>query len=452
MGVTGHGHTLDKEQLEPAKSAEPKKTKAEAKRIFGQKEEAPAVPEDKCKQMILSAAFDLIMALVIVLNLLLLTVQIQYQGHDAAYRHGISNRDVNWGSLSGGFEMAEKLFNVVYCVEMILRLWALGREFFRHGANLVDALIVIITSLESFVLTPLNEDALVNASALRIVRVFRILRIQKVMQFTEHMHEMRVLIDTLLLSMRGLVWSMLLVAGIIVAAASLMAQLTLAALDDTSVTPERRKWMYNNFGTTARACYTVFEMTFTGRWGNYTRVVLEEVNMGFALVLVPYVVLVNFAVVRVVSALFLKQTLAVAAQDEAKKLEQKQKERIHIAKEIGEFFEEADASGDGEVSLKEFEDMLRHPHIAEHFADLGLQADEAQALFGVLAAEDGQADFHEFVGAAMKMRNNAQVIDIWMCLHRQIMSQQKLTALHDMVNSVDAKLLTRSALRGRPED
>merc|ERR1712216_248535 len=184
MGVTGHGHTLDKEQLEPAKSAEPKKTKAEAKRIFGQKEEAPAVPEDKCKQMILSAAFDLIMALVIVLNLLLLTVQIQYQGHDAAYRHGISNRDVNWGSLSGGFEMAEKLFNVVYCVEMILRLWALGREFFRHGANLVDALIVIITSLESFVLTPLNEDALVNASALRIVRVFRILRIQKVMQFT----------------------------------------------------------------------------------------------------------------------------------------------------------------------------------------------------------------------------------------------------------------------------
>jgi hypothetical protein len=165
----------------------------------------------------------------------------------------------------------------------------------------------------------------------------------------------------------------------------------------------------------------MFEMTFTGRWGIYARIILEEVNLGFAVILLPYVVLVNFAVMKVISALFLKQTLDVAAQDEANKLADKQREHVRIAKEIGGFFEVADSSGDGSVSLVEFEEMLKHPNIAQHFSDLDLQADEADALFGVLAASDGEADFHEFVGSRQPTKGLAQkgvamIFEIWIVI------------------------------------
>merc|ERR1711912_56036 len=132
----------------------------------------------------------------------------------------------------------------------------------------------------------------------------------------DHASEFRILIDTLFASFRGLVWSVLLIAGIIFGSAILMAQVSLGFFDDASIPLETRTWLHDSFGSTARASYTMFEITFTGGWIKYVRPAIFDVSMTFVLFLLPYVVAVNFAVMKVVSALFLKQTLAVAATDE----------------------------------------------------------------------------------------------------------------------------------------
>jgi hypothetical protein len=393
------------------------------------------------KAFIVGTSFDIIMAIVIVINVLLTITQIQWQGYEAGYRIDMLDESVGYSNMETAFETSDRIFNGIYIIEMLMRLWALQWNFFYHGSNILDAAIVIITSVESFILSPMqSEGSLVNLSSLRIMRAFRILRVQKIMQFTEHMDEMRVLIDTLILSMRGLGWSIVLIVGIIMAAASLMAQISLPALDDQSISLERRQWLWRHFGTSGRSCYTMFEITFTGGWRIPVRTVLEELNAAFGLFLIPYIVCVNFAVMRVVSALFLKQTLAVAAKDEEKKLEAQRVAEEKAAKEISEFFQEADASGNGCVSLDEFDTMMKNPNVQEHFEDLGLTADEAESLFGVLCADDGEADFKEFLAAALKMRRNAQVIDLWMVLHRQIQSQQKLHDMHEVMQGVHTKL------------
>merc|ERR1712194_903668 len=99
--------------------------------------------------------------------------------------------------------------------------------------------------------------------------------------------------------MRGLVWSAVLLTVVILVSATLMAQMSLSRLDDESIPFESRKWLSNNFGTVARSCYSMFEITFTGRWGIYARTSIEQINIIFAVFLVPYVVVVNFAVMRV---------------------------------------------------------------------------------------------------------------------------------------------------------
>merc|ERR1712139_358197 len=98
--------------------------------------------------------------------------------------------------------------------------------------------------------------------------------------------------------------------------------------------------------------------------------------MVFIFVWVPYIVCVNFTVMRVVAALFLKQTMTVAAIDEERIAMEKMKQKERFAHELHEIFTEADTSGDGSISRAEFENMLENEHVLQHFAELDLEIDE----------------------------------------------------------------------------
>merc|ERR1719162_2315517 len=140
-----------------------------------------------------------------------------------------------------------------------------------------------------------------------------------------------------------------------------MAQLTLQILSENSgvtLSNERRLWLYNSFGTTAAAAYTMFECTFSGGWRLYSRPLIEEVSLGFAVFWIMWVICVNFTTMRVVSALFLKQTLAVARVDDDRLALENMKRKNAFANRLRLIFEEADTSGDGFISPLEFQVML----------------------------------------------------------------------------------------------
>merc|ERR1719482_727771 len=98
--------------------------------------------------------------------------------------------------------------------------------------------------------------------------------------------------------------------------------------------------------------WTMFEATFTTSWTQPARNVIEDVSAGFGIFWIIYIVVVNFAVMRVTAALFLKQTLAVAAADAEKMVMAKMKEREKYAEAIRAIFVEADTSGDGVISAE----------------------------------------------------------------------------------------------------
>ena len=60
-----------------------------------------------------------------------------------------------------------------------------------------------------------------------------------------------------------------------------------------------------------------FEITHSGGWPLLVRPVLEKLGWGFAVPFLIYVTLVIFAVIRIVTALFLKETLTCADDDAA---------------------------------------------------------------------------------------------------------------------------------------
>merc|ERR1712003_619421 len=113
--------------------------------------------------------------------------------------------------------------------------------------------------------------------------------------------------------------------------------------DDNDI--EMRSWAWAYYGSAARASYTFFEITLSGCWPNYVRILLERVSHWYAIFFIFYVAFVNFAVIRIITAIFLKETMDMASNDaEMVASEQLRKKEAYL-KKLHMFFEEADQDG-----------------------------------------------------------------------------------------------------------
>jgi len=251
-------------------------------------------------------------------------------------------------------------------------------------------------------------------SVLRILRLSRVARLLRFSHVAEHVHELHVLLHSLWLAIRGLAWSVLLITGFIFAGSAVMVQLGHAFLDDSSISLERRQWVWNNFGTVNRAVYTLWECTFTNSWTQYSRPLIEEVSSTiFGPFWLCYIVGVNFTLMKVVGALFLKQTLQVAQADEARlEVSRLKRRQILFSECLSNIFAAGDESGDGAISDTEFHAMILDDHVVQQFASLGLHMDDVLSLFTVLAADQGAVNFEEFLDLSLHIKDSARKIDI----------------------------------------
>merc|ERR1719316_873329 len=81
---------------------------------------------------------------------------------------------------------------------------------------------------------------------------------------------------------------------------------------DSNRSMEWRYWVFRHYGTSSRAVYTLFEVTLSGCWPTYFRPLIDKVSVWYAVFAIFYVTMVVFAVIRIITALFLKKTLQAA--------------------------------------------------------------------------------------------------------------------------------------------
>merc|ERR1719281_637319 len=106
----------------------------------------------------------------------------------------------------------------------------------------------------------------------------------------------------------------------------------------------------------------MYQLTMApGAWATIGRLLIFEVSWVYVLVFIPYGWLVSFTIVRVISALFLKQVLAAAAVDPEGAMRNKEKKRKHDIRRLRMLFEQADTDGGGQMALEEFKQLLGQP-------------------------------------------------------------------------------------------
>merc|ERR1740129_2198445 len=239
-----------------------------------------------------------------------------------------------------------------------------------------------------------------------LVRVLRVIRVMKLFQ------SLNILVHAIISSIPSLVWSMLLLMLIVLMSGLFMCQVVADYITDDQNPLDTRNWVYDHYGGASRATLTMFEATMSGCWPNYSRRLIEEVSVWYAVFFVLYIAGVVFAVTRIISAIFLRETLQVASQEADILLAEDKRQREGLMFKLADFFKEADQSGDGMMDRSEFERMLVDPNVRLWFRGLDLHVHEYVSLFNLMDNGNGYISLEDFLDGVSRLKGQARSLDV----------------------------------------
>lgn len=386
------------------------------------------------RRFVISAKFDIIMSLCLLCNLGCMYMEMEWRSYSVKQLMGDRENDKGWGKVKEIFKYVEWAFSIVYLCELILRIFANGFAYFRSVVNVLDAFIVSATFCTTCFLRPMKIISESPKFAVgRLIMLSWVVRFLKVVRYAHACGELRVLARAFVSSLHALFWAIVVLIFIIISSGIFAFQFLVGYIEDENNPLETRIWAYNNFGSASTSIMSMWESTFTGAWHRFSRTMIMDISGYWANFWIFYVVFINFAVMRLIGALFLKQTLAVAASDAEKMTMIKLKEKQKLAEGIREVFLEADVDHNGKLSVKEFEQMLYDPRVGKYFASLELEVAEVATLFQLLAADDGVADYEEFLEGALKLTNSVKTVDVIQILHANQTLQKQVQIVYEAV-------------------
>jgi len=298
---------------------------------------------------------------------------------------------------------------------------------------LFDLFLGFNASLDLYILTPMQNILDVNFNILRPFRLLRLVRLLRLFESAKLFISLRVLIQTVAASFLALFWSIVLLGIVMLMAALFLCSSLHDVMHDRAIDWETRKWLNRMYGTSARSFYTVFELTFSGGWPNYARPLVEDVSPWFAAFFIVYIVTIVFALFRIISALFLRDTLALAADDAHLAVQQKMTQKEKSAQQMLEFFTAADVSGDGVLSQEEFDNILRDEKVKAWLSLMGLDVHETSELFTLISNNTGCVDREQFVEGMLRLKGQARAEDVLQIVHSNRKIAADLTALKRVI-------------------
>jgi hypothetical protein len=415
-------------------------------------ETLPVEKEGILTRVVHSHRFDLSVGILVLLNVLLMFLQLEKNGYENGAKLDIISTSPFWNGVwqnsSTFFQYVEHFFNMCFLLELICRLIVDRLHFFTSLANVFDGFIVLSTIVDEYILKMLmGQDGGANLSFARMARLLKLTKFLRAFRVAVLFSELRVLIKTLVSSMMALVWSAVLLALIMVAAGILMAQLAAGYIEDEAAPTEFREWTFVHYGTGLRSTYTMFEATLSGGWPNYARILIEEVNPWFAIFWIFYVLTVVFAVIRVITALFLQKTMEAARGDEEMMVMQKMKEKETYIAKIKKILADADEDQDGSMDRMELANLLETEDIQASLHGLGLEEHEVVGVFGVLDDGDGRVSHEEFIAGCMRITGGARAIDSVLIMHEQNKMFHKISMLQMQIEGIrDTSYATAAAI------
>jgi len=311
------------------------------------------------------------------------------------------------------FKQLDAVFVYLFLFEIVLRVAIERLQFFLDFANWFDLVLVIIGVLDLLVFMPLTAESgdPQNIVMFRLVRATKSLRAIRMVRAFRLFRGLNLLVKACQCFLPSLGWAMVLLVVFMCMGTLVMGNLLRDFITDTSGNLDDRFWIWNRYGTAYRAMYTLYEITFAGNWPTNARPVMEKVSHTYVLFFVTYVTIIVFAVIRVISAIFLKDTLDAAQNDAEALVVERLRKKDKYVRKLEEVFAAIDESGDGMISEERLSHILSNPKAVAYFQTLDVDVTESAALFHILDNGDGEVTLEEFIDGIMRCKGPARAID-----------------------------------------
>ena len=361
-----------------------------------------------------SDAFEVIFAILIILNAITIAVQVQYLSFDTAHKLGwpgatTGSKDT-WPTAGPAFILAEYFFGIVFTLEVAAKLAAGPKRCVKSAWNVFDALIIgfwLVSLLAS-------SGGFMNPTLLRLARLVRLLRLLRLVRTVQMFDVLRILIGSLRASFSVLMWSLVVLVLIVLSTALVLNFALEDYIADKSNPIEARKEVFELFGSCSRSAVTAFEMTL-GNWVVPLRELQENVSEWYGLVILVYVCVVSFAIIQVTRAVFMEQTFRVAASDEDLVIMKEERAIEKHIRDMSRFFTEGDESGNGFLSLDEFKSITADPRVKAWLSTIGIDMSNGSAehVFELIEGEeDGHISAEELVQGMAKLKGPARSLGL----------------------------------------
>ncbi|CAE8707090.1 unnamed protein product, partial [Polarella glacialis] len=294
------------------------------------------------------------------------------------------------------WNVAEVSFSTIFTVELSLRF--IGTTpiymFFADGWNLFDLVLVIVSMVDLAVQAAFDSRTgeLDKLSSLRLVRLTRVVRVFRLVRVLKGLWR---LVVGIVNASWTLVWTWVLLALVIyifsIVATRLIGQPHKGNAD-----------MDAYFGTMGRSMFTLFQVTTTEGWADIARqsMQLEPWTAGFFIL---YLHVTTFAILNVMIAVIVENTLDQAGNQRTRFLEKKKMSQRETFQRIYKVFKDGDADKDGVLTKEEFLLEMNREDIKRHLEQIGINVCEAENLFSILDYDgSGSLDAEEFLQGLMK--------------------------------------------------
>ncbi|CAK9022734.1 Sodium channel protein type 11 subunit alpha (NaN) (Sensory neuron sodium channel 2) (Sodium channel protein type XI subunit alpha) (Voltage-gated sodium channel subunit alpha Nav1.9) [Durusdinium trenchii] len=373
-----------------------------------------------------------------------MVLDLECQGNQAGLDAGIIGLNV-WSGFEPAINVMEHCFAVAFLLELCYRVYSERCKYFKEGMNIFDTVLVAVACIDLYILTPLlATSSFNNTSTLRLLRTVKLVRAVRIVRALRLFRGLRLLIKACSSFLPSLCWSMALLGLFMMMGALFMGNLPPGCqplfgkgrVDDVS-------------GFLPRDVPRRFPaQTFRAPGSSEIRrvdEVLEYVGHGFVIFYLLYITFVVFAVprrfrrrspvghraafspswpspstevIRVISAIFLRETLE-AANNDAEMLVQEQLrkriDRLHkkstYVRKLEGIFAACDESGDGVLTENELTELMRDPRVQVYLESLEIDVRESTALFRLLQNSEGVICCDDFIDGILRCKGPARAID-----------------------------------------
>eukprot|EP00929_Paragymnodinium_shiwhaense_P034650 TRINITY_DN1881_c0_g2_i4.p1 TRINITY_DN1881_c0_g2~~TRINITY_DN1881_c0_g2_i4.p1 ORF type:complete len:723 (+),score=152.18 TRINITY_DN1881_c0_g2_i4:94-2262(+) len=368
-----------------------------------------------CKAIVAHPAFEAYFAILIILNAVVACAEVQLTLEDP-HR-----------PLPALLKPLAHLLGIHFVVELFLRLGAAGslKGYLsgpNYGWNYFDLVLVGTWCIEACLealqtLTDssfsANATGLSNMRLFRVLRITRIIRLLRVARILRFVRALNLLVLSIVITLRSLVWASVLLLIIIFTFAIFICQSvadTLRDCDDCVMDSKLKLY----WGSLPAASLSLFQVITNGKdWDDLARPLMEQ--GGFLLIiLIVFIIFSQFAVLNVVTGVFCQAAVEGSQRDRELMVQNMVNNKQRFVDALGEQFANMFRQlGDGGLNMEAFEEHLHAKSVREYFAMLELDTSDAWTLFRLLDVDhSGCIDVEEFVDGCLRLKGTARSIDL----------------------------------------